>query len=278
MTNNIERIIKNVEAKWLTNLQMACEKQFADCHLPSHDAAHHLRVWKYARHLLKHFPETYPIHEEFVEQLIVAVFFHDQGMSITPSKDHGKISRHLCKAYFETNQIPTFPHFDSVLNAIENHDQKDYSLTITDENRLNLIQTLNIADDLDAFGIVGAYRYLEIYLMRKIAIPDLPEAVLTNINKRFIHFSSVFQFDKRMVKSQNQRYIAARNFYKDLNMQMKQLGYSPEILNGPIGIANFISKWIIGNKMDLKEATTYAISLSPDFYFSNFFEKLAKEI
>jgi HD superfamily phosphodiesterase len=277
MGNNLEKIITNIEERWLQKLFNSCEKQFSNSHLPSHDQYHHLRVWNNAKTLLYNLPAGYVINEELIERLIISVFFHDQGMSITPSKEHGKISRQLCKTFFEENHFSIPPHFEDILDSIEKHDLKNYS-TLKTEKTIGLIQLLNIADDMDAFGIVGAYRYLEIYLMRKISATELHETVIENLNGRFGHLSTLFTFNKQFVKSQNMRFIATRNFYKDLNMQIKLIGFSVEMINGPIGVVNFIQKNIISQEKTLHQTISGAISASTDFYFTHFFEKLSKEI
>ena len=39
---------------------------------------------------------------------------------------------------------------------------------IQSHQRMNLLTILSVADDLDAFGFIGIYRYSEIYLTRGI--------------------------------------------------------------------------------------------------------------
>jgi HD superfamily phosphodiesterase len=276
MVDNLDRIIKNVEDRWLVKLSKVCEKQFQDRHLPSHNEDHHLRVWNYTKLLLLNLPKNVSIHEEDLLRLIIAVFFHDQGMSITPSKEHGIISRKLCKTFFEEEHLTPPPHFDLVLKAIEQHDQKDYNNFNEPEN-FDILKILNIADDLDAFGVIGAYRYSEIYLMRKISINDIPELVANNLRTRFTHFSQSFQHNKQLIRSQTQRYITARNFFKDLELQIKLIGVDASHQLGPIGIINYIQQVIIQKESPLRLAITEALKAESDFYFAQFFEKLSKE-
>jgi hypothetical protein len=276
MVDNLDRIIKNVEDQWLVKLSGACKKQFQNSHLPSHNEDHHLRVWNYTKLLLINLPATISIHEEDVLRLIIAVFFHDQGMSITPSKVHGTISRKLCKTFFEEEHLKLPAHFDLVLNTIEQHDQKDYNNFNEPEN-FDILKILNIADDLDAFGVIGAYRYAEIYLMRKININEIPEMVANNLRTRFTHFSQSFQHHKQLIRSQTQRYITARNFFKDLELQIKLIGLDASLQLGPIGIINYIQQVIIQKERPLRSAINEAIKTESDFYFTQFFEKLSKE-
>jgi len=199
-------------------------------------------------------------------------------MSESLSKEHGKISRHICKSYFQTSSITAPSGFDKVLQAVENHDQKDYAGVNRVQNEFDLKKFLNIADDLDALGVVGAYRYLEIYLLRNTKIELLPETILTNLGARFQHFSDTFADDPSFIKAQSHRYVNARNYFKDLNMQLKLVEYNPEFYLGPIGVVNYIKNEIIGNKRKLREVCDMVISAEEDFYVSHFFERLSKEM
>ncbi|MDP4210249.1 MAG: HD domain-containing protein [Bacteroidota bacterium] len=282
MVANLDKLIRNTEEKWLKRLFEACNSQFVEVHLPSHDAWHHRRVWEYAKTLLRHASvKGTVISETDIERLIIAVFFHDQGMGKTLSKEHGKISRQVCKAYFAAYPDEPVSGFDKVLQAVENHDKKEYSQGASSslrKNEFDLQKYLNLADDLDALGKAGAYRYSEIYLLRHVSIDELPEKVLPNLYSRFQYFKEVFQEDPSLVKAQNQRYMAARNFFKDLNMQVKMIGYSDRCNVGPIGVVNYIKKEIIDGKRPLNEACREVLSTSEDFYSRHFFERMLKEM
>lgn len=275
MTSNLEKIIHIIEDKWLDSLTDACKKQFAVTHLPSHDQSHHIRVWKYTKLLLHHaVKHSLPVDETDVERLIIAVFFHDQGMSQTIAKEHGKISRQLCKTYLGKSAITPPPFTEKVLEAVEYHDKKEY----TTVKKFDILNFLNLADDLDALGIIGAYRYAEIYLLRKIKPQELPENVLINMTGRFQHFAKMFGNDRSFVKSQTQRFLSAHNFFKDLAFQMKQVECSPYFNLGPIGVINYIRNEIIGNQQSLEKTCDYVLSQNQDFYCLHFFERLKKEL
>jgi HD domain. len=279
MPSNTDKLIRQAEAKWHKVLFTQCSKQFSTVHLPSHDQIHHQRVWNYAKTLLIQYEAMgIPISETDIERLMIAVFFHDQGMSETMSKEHGQISRRICKAFF-SNQVFEAPSgFDRVLQAIEKHDQKDYPSLHQTQSEVDLQKLLNIADDLDALGIIGVYRYLEIYLLRNINIEMLPEMVLSNLSSRFQHFSETFSAAPAMVKAQSQRYATARNYFKDLNLQLKLVEYRAESYLGPIGVINYIKNGIIERKQSLETTIKSATSEQNDFYVKHFFERLAKEL
>ena len=271
----MEKLIKHTEDTWLEALYENCKKQFSGVHLPSHNEDHHWRVWKYAKLLVKILQKNnQTINEAELERLIIAVFFHDLGMSKTISKDHGKISRHLCKAFFENRKIIEPAHFNSILDAIEKHDQKEYN-EIT--QKISIQNILNIADDLDAFSILGAYRYTEIYLLRGIEIQNLSENITENLLHRYQNLVNSLHFDDSFVKSQNLRYIAARNFFKDLNFQLKNTEFDLKNISGPIGVVHYIKSLIIDNGFEINKACDKVLSANPDFYTQHFFEKLKKE-
>lgn len=279
MLSPLNKLIGRIEAKWLTPLYSQCKQQFSSVHLPSHDEIHHMRVWNYAKMLLSHVSkQSIDISENDIERLIIAVFFHDQGMSESLSREHGQLSRRICKTFFQTSALIPPAEFDSVLKAIENHDQKDYRGVHSVHSSFDVQKILNIADDMDALGITGAYRYLEIYLLRAVAIDSIPEAVLSNMESRFQHFSDAFANNPTLVKAQSHRYIHAKNFYKDLNLQLKLVEYIPDSYIGPYGVVNYIKNEVIGKKRSLKEVCEMVIAENQDFYVSHFFERLMKEI
>jgi HD superfamily phosphodiesterase len=275
MISNLEKIIHKTEEKWLHVLSECCRKQFSNTHLPSHDQSHHERVWKYAKLLLNQsVKQGNAFSETDIERLIIAVFFHDQGMSDTISKNHGEISRQLCKSFLNKSTLTLPPFAEKILEAVEKHDKKDYS----DKRDFDILSLLNLADDLDALGIIGAYRYIEINLLRKIKIEELPEHVLINMTARYQHFTRMFARDKSFIRSQNQRYLTAHNFFKDLAFQIKQLEYNPMFYLGPMGVINYIRNEIIQNKQIPIKLCDHVLSKNQDFYCNHFFERLKKEM
>jgi hypothetical protein len=275
--SHIDKLILGTEDKWLRILFANCKRQFSGIHLPSHDHTHHLRVWQYAKFLLQHLTkENVAIAETDIESLIVSVFFHDLGMVETCSCEHGKISRHMCKVFFDTSQLSPPPSFEEVLQAVENHDQKDYSgLSFT--KGINLQKLLNIADDLDAIGIIGAYRYLEIYLLRQVEIATLPDIIATNLDRRFQYFTKTFGIHSGIVESQYPRYLAVRHYFNDLQGQFSQVHYDQDVYAGPMGVVNYIRNEIIQKKQCLPTVKETVFQQN-DVYCIQFFDQLAKEM
>lgn len=271
-----ERLIKNAENKWLKALQTHCNEIFRDVHLPSHDVTHHSRVWIHAKDLLLEMAKKgHVLNERDLEMLIISVFFHDTGMSQTMQKDHGKISRGIAKEFLKNKDIHGL-ELEEILDAIEFHDNKDY-ITKAGDHEFTLQSLLNICDDLDALSFIGAYRYFEIYTLRNIDIKDISDLVLDNIYKRYQYMKNYLQFAPNYMKLQTQKYMATRNFYKDLSFQIKQVGDELTNLNGPLGVVNFMKEFVFNQRLHIKEAAKSALLISGDFYVTNFFEKLEKE-
>ena len=161
---------------------------------------------------------------------------------------------------------------------MEHHDKKEYSKTLEASTVFDLQRFLNTADDLDAFGIVGVYRYLEIYLLRQTVIKNLPEAVLPNMEGRYNHFRDNFEQCHSLVNAHYQRYLSSRSYFKDLNFQIGRLEYSEESSVGPYGVINYIRNEVIGKKRSISSVCREATTKDNDFYCQHFFDRLQKEI
>jgi HD superfamily phosphodiesterase len=188
-----EREIILAEQKWLSLVKDYIGKISA-CHwMPSHDLGHHLRVWNNASTLLRNIKIIEPY---FVEKLFLACLFHDTGLTITNSNSHGLESRQACEQFLLTHSGMVLFETDSLLEAIEKHDDKEYS-TQQSILKKTILNVLSVADDLDAFGALGAYRYMEIYLLRGIK-KDITNQIRVNASKRYAH---CLKFMKELVLS-----------------------------------------------------------------------------
>ncbi len=72
---------------------------------------------------------------------------------------------------------------------------------------------LSAADDLDALGYSGIFRYWEIYTLRNIHENEIPEKVLTNLEARFSYYVSSFGFLDSLLSEQQKRYEIIKDFY-----------------------------------------------------------------
>jgi hypothetical protein len=241
----LSETITEAEDRWQAPLYNHCRKLFSGIFLPSHDHVHHARVWSHARSLLLSIDSAgMTVPEELPEQLLISCFFHDVGLIRTPGEQHGKESRRLCEEYFSYpgsgGLLPDKASIGTILEAIEHHDDK--TLKSTPDNGTaqgpgyapDLLTLLSTADDLDAFGLMGIYRYAEIYLMRGIKAEQLPRRVSSNVSDRFENIRSSFGQLEEFMKTHEPRFRQVHDFYLRLGQAYASTGerdsWEPELI------------------------------------------------
>ncbi len=214
MANNL---IDTAERKWLGRAYAYCRACFSGLYLPSHDERHHLRVWRFAGELLPLAArQETPLGGEEVEALLLASLLHDTGMAHTLSHRHGAEGRRLAAAFFDTIDQPV-PLREAILRTIELHDDKEYREhpdTATPAGRLLLL--LSVADDLDAFGHYGIFRYFEIYTLRGMSPEGMARQVVGNLERRFAHMEPLLAADPALLDHHRQRYLTTHRFFAAL--------------------------------------------------------------
>lgn len=255
-------IIKTVEDKWLKILFDKTRAEFLKNPIPSHDESHHLRVWNSAKEIIYLLSvQGYKFSFNDIEKIIIAVFFHDTGLTITQSADHGAMSRKICEnfIYSFSAELET----EEIFKAIENHDDKKY-LNIKSEDLNTVYTILTTSDDLDAYGAIGVYRYLEIYFMREIPVNYIPEKVCKNLIDRFNYFENKFYSCREFVMKHRERQQFTYNFFYNYDNKVNS------------EIINFLIKHIIKKKKNIEkvfEEKNFDVLLS-----SEYFQQLKKEL
>jgi HD superfamily phosphodiesterase len=269
---NLNRRIESAEEQFKQILEEYFISVYNERSVPSHGIDHHRRVWKYSKELLKVLPIKKKQLPKLTTELIIASYLHDIGMSVDPGLKHGKYSKDLCARFLALNNLP-LNDFNGVLEAIENHDNKEY----IDVAENDILTVLSIADDLDAFGFIGIYRYLEIYLIREIKLNDLGLLIQTNAAKRFGNFVNTIGKAKKFVEKHKQRYLILDNFFNKYNEQLPSYHFGT--LN-PFGYCGVIELFgtMIKDKMELKEIINYSEKFPDDIVIQWFFSELKKEI
>ncbi|MQY78424.1 MAG: HD domain-containing protein [Bacteroidetes bacterium] len=276
----MEDLIYNIEQKWLKTLFKVCRNTFSDSFLPSHDETHHYRVWTIAIELIRELG-TQDIHfsETDIEKILIAVFFHDIGMAKNLDKEHGKISRNICENFFEINPGKKIRGLNEVYETIEKHDNKEYKNNIQFPMKpTNLFFILSVSDDLDAFGIIGIYRYAEIFLMRNININDLPEKVLDNLNSRFDYFQKNYGFLVRFAEKQKARYLTIKSFYEALQKQLTDKPGTSSVQYGPLGVITNIIQFVLERKLSPDVISEHIMKNVDDLFIREFFKQFNLEI
>ena len=214
-------LIEEVEHTFVPQLVSYCQKCFQDTYLPSHDQTHHQRTWNYAKKLLLEFSGTLDISTSLIENLALAALLHDTGMVETLDREHGLAGRMKALEYLKNNNLDP-ERFESGLHAIEHHDDKDYTSGHDGpEEKPSLLRLLSLADDLDALGYTGVFRYYEIYTLRGIKLRQLPASVLHNLENRYTLMSEMLANHARFKNTMDKQYQVIRNFFLQLDAELQ---------------------------------------------------------
>ncbi len=133
-------------------------------------------------------------------------------------------------------------NFDEILRAIELHDRKDELIhrPFQRDTRPEILTFLSVADDLEAMGIIGIYRYAEIYLRRGISLEELGDRILENASARFDNLSRACLLCGHIIESYRHQYDQLRLFFEEYNNQLKTVPQAALVSSGPLGVINYI--------------------------------------
>lgn len=242
--------------------------------LRSHGIEHHRRVWKYAKEITVLLSDNNSISDHtFPYKLIIACYLHDIGMSVDHGVRHGKHGRDLCIRFLLKNNLSENDYKDA-LEAIENHDKKDYSVN-TVSNELMLI--LSVADDLDAFGFTGIFRYSEIYLKRGINPETIGHLVIENARNRFDNLAKIFRFSDEFVRKHKKRFDILENFFAGYNKQVVSYQFGGPNPAGYCGVVEILNKMLM-DKIAAGDFQKDPDNYSYDSVISWFFDGLTSEL
>ena len=237
-TKDFADILNGLEKKWLKILFNEIKNEFLSHPLPSHDHTHHLRVWFFARDLLAALSAAgCDIDKNLVEKAMISVFFHDAGMTVTRKSSHGAESRLICEKYFHQKDNIEMSFLSEILDAIEMHDDKLYAEKM---QGINTCTILAVADDLDAYGAIGVYRYYEIYLLRGMRQEEIPSNAIDNIEKRFSFMEKVFGFLNAFMKEHEARKQLTIHYFRQFRNKDSPNNHPRNIT--PLGFLNRLMK------------------------------------
>ena len=271
---NLTALIESAEQRFKQVLEDFFVSVYDEKKLFSHGIDHHRRVWNYAKELLttrliqsKLRPACDP------SKLIIACYLHDIGMSVDQGPWHGVRSRELCLQFLNKYDLSEYDYED-VLDTIGNHDNKDYS---SKRGSNDLLNVLSVADDLDAFGFAGIYRYSEIYLMRGINPGQSGYLILENAGKRFKNFEDIYGVQNFYVKFHRKRYEILSDFFRQYN---KQADYWNFLTDAPESYCGVIQLFMlmIKNKMSINDLFTEAEKYQDDIVIGQFINGLKSEL
>lgn len=281
MSRELEIWIDRVEEQWLAALNAHARDLFSGTFLPSHDHTHHLRTWNLATYLLRELARSgVPLDEGLVEGLIIAVWFHDAGMVVTREKEHGRISRELCASFFREQKLQRPERFGEVLDAIERHDIKDdrTCFGITPDEPPDLLTLLSLADDLEALGVIGVYRYAEIYLARGMEMKELGVNVLGNAASRFGHLSESCAVCPQIIRNYHREYRYLVSFYEGYNRQLLMEKQPGGARTGYLGVVNAIRRLSVEGKTRPGDFLAEIEKTGPGRLVVGYFTRLREEL
>jgi HD superfamily phosphodiesterase len=271
---SLSLIIESAEKQYKQILEEFFVSVYNEKSISSHGIDHHRRVWIYSKELLNLVPlKSIESPSQLTSKLIVACYLHDIGMSVDPGVKHGNLSRVFCTRFLTKNNLPADNWLD-VLEAIENHDNKDY-----EGNRpLNDLQTiLSVSDDLDAFGFTGIFRYSEIYLTRGIAEEKMGHLIRENAKKRFDNFVKTFGSCDRIIQRHSARFNILDDFFENYNIQLPSYQFGTKHPHGYCGVIETI-RFLMNNGLQLKNFFMEPEIYSDDPVIRRFYSELEKEL
>lgn len=271
---NLKRSVESAEVQFKQILEDFFTSVYDEKYLSSHGIDHHRRVWNNAKGLLSiKFDPDSELPLQFSIKLIIACYLHDIGVSVDSGIRHGKHSRNLCIDFLFKNNLPVSEYKD-LLETIENHDRKEYP----DDSQINeLLTILSIADDFDAFGFSGIYRYSEIYLMRGIKPEHIGEIIIENAAKRFDHFKRNFGFNNLLAQKHRDRFDILISFFSEYNKQVPSYRFDDQHLRGFCGVVEIFIQ-MIKNKKEFNEIYSEQIKYPDDQVIQWYFNGLKTDL
>ncbi len=275
--STLNETIVGIEKEWLKPLYLHVDGLFSGTNLPSHDADHHLRVWVHCRELMLELEKAgVPIDEETIKQSLIACFFHDTGLLKDLGENHGAESRLLCRLYLVDHPEFAVKNTESLLHAIEKHDDK--SEKNIEANNIEEVKTthrlITTADDLDAFGFIGVFRYLEIYIKRNVDTYQIPGKIISNLKGRFNNFWQSYSFLQQYAQLQKIRYSQTLGFFANLDAQLSARNQLP---NGYVEVFNILFGFVASKQSDLTPLISEILETSTSDFVLTFFKRLKSE-
>jgi hypothetical protein len=276
LISSISERIAEAEEKWLEEVGPFVADLFGETFLPSHDHNHARRVWSLSKRLLLEL-ESYdsPADQELVEGLLLASWFHDTGMVRDPGEKHGAYGGEIFERFIGEHHL-----FKEVMNVIKNHDTKERSLypDLKPGRPPAMMAILSIADDLDALGTVGIYRYSEIYLKRGLPPALLGIKVLANVRRRFKNILESCTAFPTLMASYRENYLRIEQFFNRYNQLLLAVEEPDKFQWGELGVVNYIRAYSVEGKIRPEDFYSQPDIASSGSLVKTYFKKLHDEL
>lgn len=270
---NFSTATESSEVRYQGRLELFFTTVWGDTFLESHGIEHHRRVWNYVKKLLSHSADRIAGDDPLLtDKLIIACYLHDLGMAVNRGTDHGLQSKEECTRFLEENDLP-LSEFGDLLSAVGYHDRKDQE---NRENQINLSSLLGTADDLDAFGFTGIYRYIEIYAARGTGNSEMGKTVIGNAAGRFKNFISLFGFSKSLIMEHKIRYETVELFFNELRYETERSGSGSSADSGYNKVIEHVRNAMI-SRIPCRTYISEVTGTTDDNVVRWFFRNLSKE-
>lgn len=281
MNGKIDIWIGQTEEDWLGVLVAFAEERFQDTWLPSHDQSHHLRVWNIAKALLREISaHNTTIDHSLVEGVLIASLFHDLGMASSTREDHGRLGSQLCESWFQEADRLKPLRLKEILEAIELHDIKEKRIyaSFRPDSPPEILGILSVADDLEAMGTIGIYRYAEIYLARSIPLKELGTRIRENAQTRFGNLSDGCRMCHQLIETYRRQYDELLRFFEQYQLQVEETLHPETVSSGPLGVINYIRSLSLLQRVSPFHLFAESEKVNTDEKVSSYFRALKYEL
>lgn len=262
----VTKYLIGTERKYRPLAESACYNYFKDKGPFSHGPDHHSRVWTFAGEILLALEKSgIAISINVVEALFFAAWFHDTGLTIDRGEIHGIHSRNILTAFLKKEGINIVMN-NEMLYAVEFHDRKEVVYT---GNPHDIHTVLSVADDLDSFGTIGVYRYLDIYSRRSVPLSEIVTRIRKNMRARHDNFMSMYDHIPLLPAKNTARFSVAT----DLLNSLDQNGTDGQVL-----LARLLSILESEGDIPATELINKHLSTEDDPLVNNFMASLRNEL
>ncbi len=262
----VTKYLTGTERKYRPLAESACYNYFNNKGPFSHGPDHHSRVWTFAGEILLAIEKSgISISINVVEALFFAVWFHDTGLTIDRGEIHGIHSRNILTAFLKKEGINIVMN-NEMLYAVEFHDRKEDVYT---GNPHDIHTVLSVADDLDSFGAIGVYRYLDIYSRRSVPLSEIITRIRKNMRTRYDNFMSMYDHIPLLPVKHTARFNVANDILNSLDQNGS---------DGPGPLSRLLSILESEGDIPVTELTNKYLSTEDDPMVNDFMASLRNEL
>jgi hypothetical protein len=126
-------------------------------------------------------------------------------------------------------------------------------------------------------GVIGIYRYAEIYLQRGIPLENLGDRILENAEKRFLNLTSSCQCTK-VIGEYRKQFDELTRFFNLYNKQLQKVDQHNAVLEGELGVINYIRTHGMAKKVRPENLCRIAEESGAERLITRFFCRLKNEL